>query len=274
MTVDFAVSIIIVTHNSQSVLRRCLEAIDCQSYAPSQIIVVDSGSDDTVYLDQLAERVRFTVLKCSNIGFAAANNRGLECIDPGCDYVLFINPDTFLSKSAIEKALEIMEAQQRVAIVTGLLEGYDLSCSDRTGKIDSSGIFRTWYGRWYDRGKGRDIEKELFRPEIVPAVCGALMFCRVSALVDELPELFDPSFFMYKEDIELCVRLSLHGWNVYFFPEIRAFHCRGWNQKRKMIARSARLMSARNEIKLYEKHPSVYIVWAWLKYVLVKLFNV
>lgn len=268
------VSIIIVTHNSQSVLPRCLDAIGHQSVRPYQIIVVDSGSDDSSYLDEASERDVCEVRKLSNVGFAAANNKGLESLDPECDYVLFINPDTFLSSSVIEKSLKIMERLPRVAILTGLLEGYDLSRSCKTGKIDSSGIFRTWFGRWYDRGKGEDISHNYMNSVNVPAVCGALMFVRASALRPELPELFDESFFMYKEDIELSVRLSEKGWKLHYSPEIRAFHCRGWNDSRRAIPRNLRIMSARNEIKIYQKHPSVYMVWAQFKYILVRIFNV
>jgi len=272
--VNAAVSIIIVTHNSQLLLPRCIEAIDRQSYGANQVIIVDSGSGDTAYLDELSHRPHFVVLKYGNIGFATANNRGLACVDSKCDYVLILNPDTFLCVSALKRSVETMERLPGVAILTGLLEGYDIKTDCSTGKIDSSGVFRRWYGRWYDRKQGKNIEEISLEAGYVPAICGAYMFCRVSAVKEELPELFDASFFMYKEDIELCVRLSGQGCTFYFTPEIRAFHCRGWNQQRKMISREARLMSARNEIRLYKKHPSPYLVWAWSKYLVVNVFNI
>ncbi len=267
------VSIIIVTHNSQSVLPLCLEAIDRQSVSPRQIIIVDSGSDDSVYLAGISERNDITLTTLSNIGFAAANNRGLEQVDSESAYVLFINPDTFPAPSAIEKSILIMETRPDVAILTGLLEGYDPGRLRTTGKVDSAGIFRAWYGRWFDRGHGEDIGSGYQRSGYVPAICGAFMFCRFSALKSELPVLFDESFFMYKEDIELCLRLSGKGWKMFYTPEIRAYHCRGWNLDRRLVPRNVRIMSARNEIRLYQKHPSAYMVWAWLKYVLVRYFD-
>ena len=268
------VSIIIVTHNSQSFLPHCLEAIARQSVTPRQIIIVDSGSDDSSYLDELSERTNVTLLYLSNVGFAAANNRGLERVAAECAYVLFINPDTFPAPSAIEKSTRILETLPDVAVLTGLLEGYDHGRRRSTGKIDSAGIFRTWYGRWYDRGHGEPVGSGYQRPEAVPAICGAFMFCRFRALERELPALFDESFFMYKEDIELCLRLSGKGWRMFYSPEIKAYHCRGWNLERRLVPRGARIMSARNEIRLYRKHPSVYMAWAWLKYVLVRFFDV
>lgn len=268
------VSIIIVTHNSQTVLSRCLEAIDCQSVQPSQVIVIDSGSDDTAYLDELSKRKDSIVRRYSNIGFAAANNRGLEHLDPRCEYLLLINPDTFLSESAIEESLKAIKPLPEVAILTGLLEGYDSTQACRTGKIDSSGIFRSWYGRWYDRGHGDAVGQQFQVGENIPAICGAFMFCRLSAVKSELPALFDESFFMYKEDIELCLRLSAKGWKLHYSPQVKAFHCRGWQQNRRKISRNMKLMSAENEIKMYQKHPSFYMIWARLKYILVRYLNV
>ncbi len=110
--------------------------------------------------------------------------------------------------------------------------------------------------------------------ENIPAICGAFMFCRLSAVRSELPALFDESFFMYKEDIELCLRLSAKGWKMHYSPQVRAFHCRGWKDNRRKISRNLKLMSAENEIKMYQKHPSFYMIWARLKYILVRYLNV
>jgi len=271
---DPFVSIIIVTHNSQTELNRCIEALDCQSAKPGQLVVVDSGSDDISYLQFLADRDDCSLLTFENIGYGAGNNRGLQVVDSRCDYVLIINPDTFLSKTAIEDALRVLRSMPEVALLTGLLEGYDLQGSGPTGKIDSSGVFRTWYGRWYDRGMGTRVTDGNYRPGYIPAVCGAFMFCRLSVVSSEMPEFFDESFFMYKEDIELCIRLSGKGWKFYFSPDVRAYHCRGWGHSRRSISRTSKLLSAENEVRIYRKHPSIYAAWAGLKYFLVRYLNI
>lgn len=268
------VSIIIVSHNSQAVLSRCIEAIDCQSVRPDQLVVVDSGSDDISYLESLTNRDDCTLLTFENIGYGAGNNRGLQLLDSNCDYVLIINPDTFLSKTAIEESLQVLMNMPEVALLTGLLEGYDLHGAGPTGKIDSSGIFRTWYGRWYDRGMGIRVADTHYKSGNIPAVCGAFMFCRLSAVSSELPELFDESFFMYKEDIELSIRLSSKGRKFYFSPNVRAYHCRGWVHNRRSISRTSKLLSAENELRIYRKHPSIYKIWAGFKYFLVRYLNV
>ena len=44
-------SLIVVTHNSEQVIDRCVEALDRSTVAPDQVIIVDSGSDDPSYLE-------------------------------------------------------------------------------------------------------------------------------------------------------------------------------------------------------------------------------
>ena len=269
-----SVNVIIVTHNSEDVIDRCISALDHQSFAIEKTIIIDSGSDDASYLDRFRNRSGFSVCYEDNIGFGAANNRGITHLTHDCRYLLFINPDTFVHEASIHKAVEVIEHVPDAAIITGMLEGYDLQGNTPTGCLDSTGIFRSWFGRWYDRGMGRKRQGNEQRPQYIPAVCGAFMFCRMSAIKSEFPELFDESLFMYKEDIELCLRLAATGWKFYYTPDIQAYHCRGWNRKRSEISRQSKLMSAENEIKMYRKHPSIYYLWAMSKYILVKYFGV
>lgn len=268
------VGIVIVTHDSQQVIDGCLKSILEQTVDVAEIIIVDSGSEKTGYLDKYEQLPYCTVLGINNIGFAAANNRGIGALQVDSDFVLLVNPDMLLAPDCLEKCLKAMQDRPAAAVVTGALLGYDMHLQQATERYDSTGIFRTWYGRWYDRDHGTPIKHISRQDGEVPAICGALMFCRSAAIEPELPELFDESFFMYKEDIELSLRLRKKGWKLYFFTSISAFHGRGWSAKRHDMARKSRLMAARNEIRLYQRHPSPYILWAILKFSLVKLFNV
>jgi GT2 family glycosyltransferase len=112
--------------------------------------------------------------------------------------------------------------------------------------------------------------------EEIPAACGAFLFCRKRALEEASlgpGRIFDPDFFLYKEDIELCLRIRHAGRKIVYLPDVKVLHCRGW-QQRKTIARSLRLTAAASELLLYRKHPSPYIIWALAKYLLVRFFRV
>lgn len=267
-------SVIIVTHNSEQVIDRCLECLERQSVTVDQIIIVDSGSDNLSYLDGYKKKTGYEIFHRENIGYAAGNNFGLQHLKSGVQHVLLINPDTFLEPGTIKSCQLILSAKPEVAIVTGRLKGYDLESHQPSGLLDSTGIFRTWYGRWYDRGQGCT-DGDNFTTEMEPkAVCGAFMFCRSNALQQNLPELFDESFFMYKEDIDLCLRLRKQGWKLLYSPKVVAFHARGWVKDRKQVSYQHKCLSSKNEIRLNWKHRSPYLLWAFSKYLLVRVLRV
>lgn len=267
------ISAIIVSHNSDRVLPRCLEALAQQTVAVREIIIVDCGSDDRSNLLSLGGREGVAVVETSNIGFSRANNLGMEFVSPQADFVIFLNPDTFLAPDFVETALEICLKNSQVGMVSGKLGGYDLGQNKATGRLDSTGIFRKWYGRWFDRGQGEQDREQYDTPVLVPALCGALLFCRMTALQALPGPVFDPDFFLYKEDIELSLRMRKAGWQLLYDPRLLAYHGRGWNKKRGEMPVKLRCMAAVNEILLYRKHPSPYMLWAWLKYLLVRFIR-
>lgn len=220
------VSVVVVTHNSEIYIKKCIAALESQTRIPDQIVVVDSGSSDSSYLNFLHEKPHCLIKQVANIGYGAANNIGLAIVGKESEFVLIINPDTILEKNFIDQALELAAAHRDCAIITGIMSGYDIKKEQPTEKIDSTGIFRKWYGRWWDRGQGED-EGSYFVPAAgtVPAVCGALMFCRMSLIAAELPKLFVEHYFMYKEDIELSLRIRKGGGKLFYSPMLKAFHC-------------------------------------------------
>ncbi len=267
-------SVIIVTHNSEPFIDRCIASLDDQSAPASRVIIVDSGSTAPSYLDHLATKKGYEIYKKQNIGFAAANNFGLSLTSAESDCICIMNPDTFLETETFESALAVLAADTQVGIVGGRLKGFDIDLGSPTGLLDSTGIFRSWYGRWYDRGQGQKNAENFRIQEEVPAVCGAFMFCRTAALKEAMPTPFDESFFMYKEDIDLCLRLRKKGWKLLYVPEVEMHHARGWANDRKGIAHETRCLASRNEIRLTLKHRSPYLIWALGKYLAVSLFRI
>jgi len=272
--------IIIVTHNSKNELPECLKCLAEDSIKHSFVLVVDSGSSDRGYLKDLAADFGFELLETENRGFAAANNIGFKrVLEKGAapsDIIVFLNPDTFVKPGWAKHLTKVFEDNVEAGAVTGKLMGYDLENKKPTGKFDSTGIFRKWYGRWYDRGQGEKDLSQYNKDQLVPAICGALFCCQVQSLIDSMVAdhcVFDEDFFLYKEDIELSLRLRKNGWDLHYHPDIEAYHCRGWNESRASVSYEKRLMSAGNELLLYKKHFSPYLFWAFLKYLLVRFFH-
>ncbi len=268
------VHIVIVTHNSAGILDYCLSHLEKQTAPIKSVVVVDSGSESTGYLDRAHHLKGLKLIKTENIGFARANNLGFRqaAAADRDGLVIFLNPDTFLPSDFISQAIQVMHENPGAAVVSGKLLGFDLQAMKPTGRIDSTGVFRKWYGRWYDRGRGETDDGQYALIENLPAACGALMCCRIKSLLPFGENIFDPDFFLYKEDIELSIRLHKHGCKVIYDPRLFAYHCRGWG-RRSEIGYELRLIAARSEVLLYRKHPAPYILWAYLKLFLVKFFH-
>jgi N-acetylglucosaminyl-diphospho-decaprenol L-rhamnosyltransferase len=256
------------------VLGDCLEAIRAQSRQPDLVIVVDNCSPEPAYLQAVPPHPPFRLLRQQrNEGFCGGNNIGFASARV-CKYVLFLNPDAFLSERFIEDALGWMERPENAAVgcLTGTLLGYDVKNRRPTGLLDSTGIFQRWYGRWYDRGRGASAAGlDPAVTEEVPAACGALMFCRTAALEQVALQpgiVFDPRYFMYKEDIELCLRLRAGGWRVIYRARLTCAHGRGW-EGRQSASYRARYLSARNELRVTRRNRLKGLPYSLLKYAYV-----
>ncbi len=269
-----SIAVIIVTHNSQNVIDSCVDSLLKQTKCVDQIIIVDSGSSETHYLGKYSSVGQIQIFKEDNIGFSGSNNVGYSKISDKTGFVVFANPDTILTDSFTEDMISVFKDEPTVGILTGKLLHFDMEQNLPSGKIDSTGIFRKWFGRWYDRGQGEIDRGQYDSAEYVPAICGALMCCRNDLLKQFGGKVFNPDFFMYKEDVELSLKSIKKGFKLLYNPSLVAYHGRGWQKDRTSMPLFLREMSARNEVKLYLSHPSPYILWALFKYLLVKIFRV
>ncbi len=268
------ISAVIVTHNSEIFLPRCLKYLHRQENKIEQIVIVDSGSADVSYLNAIEQEKLTQLLYRDNIGFARANNIGFEALDKQSEYVLFLNPDVFLPSDFVRKSIELLSSYNPKIILSGKLAGFDSEQNKATGLLDSTGLNRTIYGRWFDRGQGEVDQGQYNAVEAMPGLCGALLVCRVADLHSLGTSVFDEDFFLYKEDIELSLRLRKNGWQFLYHPDLLAYHCRGWQGERGRMSYFLRKTAAESELLLYKKHPSPYIAWAWLKFVLVSIFRI
>lgn len=268
-------AIIIVTYNSEPFIDRCLDSIAKQTIAPLQIILSDTGSKERSYLEKYRSLPGMTLIDAGKeVGFCKGNNAALPAVAKEARYILLLNPDAFLFPDFLEKATLYMEKERHCGICTGTLFGYDIRKGEPTGLYDSTGIFRTWYGKWMDRDQRTSIVAGKYsKCEEVPAACGALMFCRREAL-NETGGIFDPHFYMYKEDIDLSLRIRAAGWQVRYNPELSAYHCRGWSSDRKLVPYKYRLASAQNEWIIHRRSKSLIgLAYSSMKLLAVKLFN-
>lgn len=265
-------SVIIVTYNSELFLPRAMEALLQQTLLPDEIFIVDTGSQNPDYLEPYRPHATILFDK-KNAGFCSGNNLAYKHLSEKNSFVLLLNPDAFLEPHFIERAMMHMEEHPEAGAITGQMHGFDIKTQQKSGLFDSTGIFSTWYGKWYDRDQGKPLHANLQQQE-PEAICGALFFLRKKAL-GNTPFIFDPSFYMYKEDIDLSLRIKKGGWKLLFFPDLVASHCRGWKADRKKMARIFRLASAKNELRVqWRKKQPFGLMYSSLKLFAVGLLDV
>lgn len=270
------ISVIIVSYNNASQVVKCLDTLRQQTVAPHQVILVDTGSADRSYLDKYREECHVIEAEPES-GFCVGNNLGYLAVDPESDAVLFLNPDAFLFPDFLEIGSSYLSHNTDVGAITGLTLGYDFDANKPTGLVDTTGIFSTWYGKWYDRGQGYSYDPaNTPGPGDVSAICGAVFLGRKIALdqarIDR--EVMNSNYYMYKEDIDLSLRLLNKRWKLRYVPEMKAYHCRGWKANRKEMPRKYRLCSARNDLRVnWSRKHAAGSLYSFAKYLAVKVFN-
>ena len=271
------VGVVTVTYNSERFLDMYMRSLESQTHPPDRVILVDSGSPDTAFLESTSRyQVATEVVRERNVGFAAASNIGWRKVRQ-LDYVLFLNPDAFLTPEFLEKATSYMEVHPEVGMITPTLIRFDIASGQPLDLVDTTGVVRNRMGLLVERDQGKPV-KALDRyegPNEIPWLCAAVTLARdeaLEAVVQTGDELFDESFFMYKEDTDLAWRVRRAGWRLMHLPALREFHCRGW-QVRRMMPRRMRLLTARNEVMMSLKNRSPFVLVGVAKYLLVLTLN-
>jgi GT2 family glycosyltransferase len=237
-------SIIIVNWHSREYLKRCIASIRSHVRTMSyEIVVIDSGSFDgcDAMLREQYPEVRF-IQSATNLGFARANNRAFD--ESVGDCLLFLNPDTELSGSAVEALYCSLQSLPDAGIVGGRLLNGDgtvqTSCIQSlptlVNQMLNSEFLRT---RW-PRSSLWGMEA-LFAAGTVPrpvqAISGACLMVR--RRIFEEVEKFSEEYFMYVEDIDLCYKVGKAGYTNYFVPDARVVHFGGSSSQQAVSAFAA-----------------------------------
>lgn len=221
-------TISIVSYNSLSFLRECLNSI--LSSPPGvghEIIVVDNASGDGT--DEFVKRNYPEIILISNnrnIGFAAANNRAIE--KSRSKYVLLINSDCMVYKKSLDNLVEFMEKNPEVGIAGPKIVNSDgtiqFSCR-RFPSVFNAAAHTILTNIFPDnpfskKYKLADIGRD--NPFKVDWVSGSCMIIRRKALEDT--GILDENYFMYVEDLDICYRMWQKNWEVYYCPEAEIMH--------------------------------------------------
>jgi GT2 family glycosyltransferase len=263
--VKFDASIIIVSFNTRDVLRQCLQSVVDNAHGiEAEIIVVDNASSDgsAEMVEEEFPQVRL-IRSNVNLGFASGNNRALA--EARGRYFVLLNSDALFASGALALAISHMDDMPGCGLGGCRLVGRDGSSqpssrcfhtvlgdaivlSGLAARFPKSRVFGRFDRTWTDQTL----------PAKVDWVPGAFTILRPSSL--KRVGLFDPAFFLYYEEVDLCRRFKAAGIPVWFWPDIEVVHI-GGESSRQLTAldfspRSAQvvLWRMRSTLLYYRKH--------------------
>ncbi len=220
-------SVITITYNSKDQIAEQIRSVVLASegIASEQIVIDNASADGTV--DCIREQfphVRI-IPNSANRGFGKANNQGIEYA--AGEFLLFLNPDMRLQEAGdLKKLIEWMRAHPDVGIASVKLLRPD-------GMFNRDAAPRRFPKLWemlaivfkfphlfphlLDRYLMSDFDPE--KEQEVDSVRGAFMVVR-RELIHQLDHAFDPRYYIWFEDVDLCREAKRLGWKVVYTPMI------------------------------------------------------
>ncbi len=223
------VQVQIVTWNNRKDIAAAIDSVMQQTWKDFSILVIDNASEDGT-LDMLKGYGKeITVLaNRKNLGFSQAHNQAYQFAlqsRTAPEYVLVMNPDGSLTPRFLETLVAFAEAHTDGASFCGKVLR---EAADSAATIDTTGIMMQKSLRAYDRGAGEIDRGQYNETDHIFGASGALALYRISALKTIATDgaMYDPHFFMYKEDVDLAWRLERAGYCAYYVADALAYHMR------------------------------------------------
>jgi N-acetylglucosaminyl-diphospho-decaprenol L-rhamnosyltransferase len=255
-------SVVIVAYKSREEIGPCLASLPRRLKGREiEIVVVDNspgdGTDTVVRTD--FPHVRY-VPAPQNLGFGRANNGGYATTRG--EFVLFLNPDTVSNGEALDHCLARLQSDAGIGLISPKLVqpdgAMDLACR--------RSIPTLWDG--FCRAAGlasRFPNNRLFAgynlthlpvdgTYNVGAVNGAFMLAPRRVLTAIAPDgvVFDERFFMYGDDLDLCIRVARAGWRIVYDGTVSIVHLKGTSVAKDYDVMSRAIFDANRDV--YLKH--------------------
>ncbi len=208
------VSVIIVNYNSASYALDCIRSLQRQIGVQLEIIVIDNASQDdslSILQAQLTDQIKL-IQSPTNLGFGRANNLGAA--QASGEYLLLLNPDTVIDEAhSIEYLVDALLENSKIGLMAPLV------VEPRKNK-------QVVARRSYPSQRYLKHTKKLKNlPGQIAWVLGACMLIKRD-LFSQING-FDADYFLYGEDIDICLRIRLAGYVIGFTDAVKITHVSG-----------------------------------------------
>ncbi len=285
-TVMPILSIIIVAYRSRNEIAGCLESLPSELPGGKvEVLVVDNSpgdGTDTIVRERFPGVTLLT--PGSNLGFGRANNLGYSRAHG--DFILFLNPDTVGNKGALAHCVERLKSDPAIGLISPRLlradGSLDLACRRSIPTLWDGFCRASGLAALFPRLKlfaGYNLTHlPVTGTYEVGAINGAFMMATRSALVTVAPDgrVFDEAFFMYGDDLDLCIRMGKAGKRIVYDGSVSFVHLKGLSVARDRRAMSRAIFDANRDVYLKHfartgfdrfKYRTAFGAWKWFSVV-------
>jgi GT2 family glycosyltransferase len=270
-------SIVIVAYQSRAEIGACLASLPRRIGGRAvEVGVVDNSPGDGTG-DLIRREYPWVDYQAParNLGFGRGNNLGYARTRG--EHVLFLNPDTVANEPALAHCLARLQGDARIGLISPRLEladgTMDLACRRGIptlwdGFCRASGLAAAFPGTALFAGYNLT-HLPVDGTYDVGAINGAFMLAprRVLAAVAPDGAVFDEHFFMYGDDLDLCIRVARAGWRIVYDGSVRLTHLKGLSVAKEYEAMAAAIFEANRDVYLKHFNPRGSALVRW-KYVL------
>lgn len=216
---------IVTFHTQHSDLQRLIDCVMLSSV--KKLFIIDNSSNDELR-EFVKDNARISYIHSLNLGYGNGHNIAIKkSIELGAVYHIVLNPDVYWKNDVIESLRSYMDNTPDCGLVMPKIiypnGETQYLCKLLPSPMDLIGR-RFIPIKAYQ--KNHDYLYEMHwthynRTMEVPSLSGCFMFMRCSVL--KKVGGFDPRYFMYAEDLDLCRRIGEVSKTI-FFPEITVVH--------------------------------------------------
>lgn len=230
------VAIVIIHYNSDQETLACLDSLNKieNKNIHVSVRVLDNASKIPLQVDTSKYRLPVEILRSdSNLGFTSGNNFVMrQCLqDESVDYILLLNNDTLVDRHFLTHLIECANNHPDAGVVTPKIyfapghEYHKESYGDEEkGKVIWFAGGQIDYANFDAFHRGVDeIDRQQFDQDAVTEFAtGCCMLIRRSALTQV--GMFDARYFLYLEDVDLCLRMRRAGYKIWYCPHAKIWH--------------------------------------------------
>ena len=214
-----SVNLFVLNWNGRDLTLDCLSSLEKVIYPNVKIHIIDNGSSDNSVVSIRNKFPDYEIIELAeNHGFAKGNNTGFQSVKQKADYTIFLNNDTIVDPNFIDPLVNELEAISNVKQTAP-----KIFYEDKKEYIwFAGGIISLWTGVIRHSGIRKKDSSKFSQKRKIDYATGCCVCMRT---VDfESIGMFDESFLLYGEDVDLSLRFSNQGGEILFVPESKIWH--------------------------------------------------